>query len=70
MVGVYIGSTSGYSGKNLIAMSLGLRFKKEGLRVGYMKPVGAVPRKENGQPGDEDAFSCRRCWACARTRNW
>ncbi|MDQ7834392.1 MAG: DRTGG domain-containing protein [Humidesulfovibrio sp.] len=56
MVGVYIGSTSGYSGKNLIAMSLGLRFKKEGLRVGYMKPVGAVPRKENGQPGDEDAF--------------
>ena len=56
MVGVYIGSTTGYSGKNLIAMSLGLRFKKEGLRVGYMKPVGAVPRKENGQPGDEDAF--------------
>jgi BioD-like phosphotransacetylase family protein len=56
MVGIYIGSTSGYSGKNLIAMSLGLRFKKEGLRVGYMKPVGAVPRKEDGQPGDEDAF--------------
>lgn len=56
MVGVYIGSTSGYSGKNLISMSLGLRFKKDGLRVGYMKPVGAVPRKENGQPGDEDAF--------------
>ena len=56
MVGIYIGSTSGYSGKNLISMSLGLRFKKEGLRVGYMKPVGAVPRKENGQPGDEDAF--------------
>ncbi len=56
MVGVYIGSTAGYAGKNLIAMSLGLRFKKEGLRVGYMKPVGAVPRKENGQPGDEDAF--------------
>ncbi len=56
MVGVYIGSTAGYSGKNLIAMSLGLRFKKQGLRVGYMKPVGAVPRKENGQPGDEDAF--------------
>ena len=55
MIGVYIGSSTGYSGKNLIAMSLGLRLKKEGFRVGYMKPVGAVPRKIDGQPGDEDA---------------
>ncbi|SNR59842.1 hypothetical protein SAMN04488503_0255 [Humidesulfovibrio mexicanus] len=56
MVGVYIGSTTGYSGKNLMAMTLGLRFKKLGLKVGYMKPVGAVPRREDGQPGDEDAM--------------
>ncbi len=56
MIGLYIGSTAGYSGKNLIAMSLGLRLKKDGLRVGYMKPIGAVPRKADGQPGDEDAF--------------
>jgi BioD-like phosphotransacetylase family protein len=55
MVGVYIGSTTGYSGKNLIAMSLGLRFKKQGLKIGYMKPVGAVPRKDEHAPGDEDA---------------
>jgi len=55
MVGIYIGSTTGYSGKNLIAMSLGLRFKKMGLKVGYMKPVGAVPR-EDSKPGDEDAM--------------
>jgi len=55
MVGIYIGSTAGYAGKNLIAMSLGLRLRKEGLHVGYMKPVGAVPRRDEGQPGDEDA---------------
>ncbi|OIN98744.1 MAG: hypothetical protein AUJ49_12730 [Desulfovibrionaceae bacterium CG1_02_65_16] len=55
MVGIYIGSTTGYSGKNLIAMSLGLRFKKLGLKVGYMKPVGAMPREDSG-PGDEDAM--------------
>jgi BioD-like phosphotransacetylase family protein len=55
MVGVYIGSTRGYSGKNLIAMSLGMRFQKEGLNVGYMKPVGAVPHKEKDRIGDEDA---------------
>ncbi|MBN2141505.1 MAG: DRTGG domain-containing protein [Desulfovibrionaceae bacterium] len=55
MVGLYIGSTRGYSGKNLIAMSMGLRFQKEGLNVGYMKPVGAVPFKTEGRIGDEDA---------------
>jgi BioD-like phosphotransacetylase family protein len=56
MVGVYVGSTAGYSGKNLIAMSLGLKFQKEGLNVGYMKPVGAVPRRTGDKVGDEDAF--------------
>ena len=56
MVGIYIGSTAGYSGKNLIAVALGLRFQKEGLRVGYMKPVGAVPHREGDKVGDEDAF--------------
>ncbi len=55
MVGIYIGSTAGYAGKNFIAMSLGLRFKKLGLKVGYMKPVGAVPSREDAAPGDEDA---------------
>ena len=56
MIGVYVGSTAGYSGKNLIAMSLGLKFQKEGLNVGYMKPVGAVPRRTGDKVGDEDAF--------------
>ncbi|MDD4731405.1 MAG: phosphotransacetylase family protein [Desulfovibrio sp.] len=56
MVGIYIGSTSGYSGKNLIAVALGLKLQKEGLKVGYMKPVGAVPRREGDKVGDEDAF--------------
>ncbi len=55
MIGVYIGSTAGYSGKNLIAMSLGLKLQKDGLNVGYMKPVGAVPRKFGDKIGDEDA---------------
>jgi BioD-like phosphotransacetylase family protein len=60
MVGVYIGSTAGYSGKNLVALALGLKFQKEGLRVGYMKPVGAVPHREGERVGDEDAFFVQR----------
>jgi uncharacterized protein len=56
MVGIYVGSTSSYSGKNLIAMGLGLKFQKDGLSVGYIKPVGAVPVKKDGKIGDDDAF--------------
>lgn len=56
MVGLYIGSTSNYSGKNLIAMALGLKFQRDGLEVGYMKPVGAMPHMSKEKTGDEDAF--------------
>lgn len=55
MVGLYIGSTTGYSGKNLLAMALGLKLKESGLKVGYMKPVGAVPHMDGDKPGDADA---------------
>ncbi|MFA6810542.1 MAG: AAA family ATPase, partial [Desulfoplanes sp.] len=56
MIGLYIGSTTGYAGKNMIALSLGMKLQKEGLKVGYMKPVGAVPGKTGEKIGDEDAF--------------
>lgn len=55
MVSIYIGSTTGYSGKNLLAMSLGLKFRNSGFNVGYMKPVGAVPHMDGDTPGDADA---------------
>jgi len=55
MAGLYIGSTTGYSGKNMIIMGLGLKFQKEGFNVGYMKPVGAMPMEIDGKLGDEDA---------------
>ncbi len=56
MLGLYIGSTSGYSGKNMIAMSMGKKFQKMGYNVGYMKPVGVLPMEVDGKTGDEDAF--------------
>ncbi len=56
MPGLYIGSTSGFAGKNLLAMALGLQLQKEGYNVGYMKPVGMHPAESQGKLGDEDAF--------------
>lgn len=56
MVGIYIGATAGYSGKNMVAMGIGLRLQKDGYRVGYMKPVGALPQEKDGRLGDGDAF--------------
>ncbi len=56
MPGLYIGSTTGYSGKNMIVMGLGLRLQKDGFNVGYMKPVGAMPVEIEGKLGDDDAL--------------
>ncbi len=56
MAGLYVGATAGYSGKNMIALSIGLWLQKQNLKVGYLKPVGALPAEKNGKPGDEDAF--------------
>jgi hypothetical protein len=56
MPGLYIGATSGFSGKNLLAMGIGLKFQKEGYKVGYMKPVGTLPSEQDNKMGDEDAF--------------
>ncbi|WP_461208778.1 phosphotransacetylase family protein [Desulfocurvus sp. DL9XJH121] len=56
MAGIYIGSTSGFSGKNMVVMGLGLKLQKDGLNVGYMKPVGAMPSEIDGTAWDEDAY--------------
>lgn len=56
MAGIYVGSTSGYSGKNMVVMGLGLRLQKEGVKVGYIKPVGAMPKEIDGRMWDEDAY--------------
>ncbi len=56
MPGLYIGSTSGFAGKNLLAMSIALKFQHEGYKVGYMKPVGTLPSQTERTIGDEDAL--------------
>jgi len=60
MVCLYVGSTKGYSGKNLTVMGLGQRFLKDGLNVGYFKPFGRLPVKVEGILTDNDAWFIHR----------
>jgi BioD-like phosphotransacetylase family protein len=60
MISLYIGSTAGYTGKTLVSMGLGYKFKKDGLKVGYFKPVGILPIKVNNILTDNDAWRIYR----------
>jgi BioD-like phosphotransacetylase family protein len=60
MISLYIGSTAGYTGKTLVSMGLGHKFKKDGLKVGYFKPVGILPIKVNNILTDNDAWRIYR----------
>jgi BioD-like phosphotransacetylase family protein len=60
MVSLYIGSTKGYSGKNLTVLGIGQRFLNDGLKVGYLKPYGRLPMKVDGVLTDKDAWFIHR----------
>ncbi len=53
---LYIVSTSGYSGKTLIALGLSRIWTAGGESVGYVKPLGKIPVMERGKVGDGDAL--------------
>jgi BioD-like phosphotransacetylase family protein len=60
MISLYVGSTTGYSGKSLVSMGLGHKFKRDGLRTGYFKPVGILPVKVDDILTDNDAWRIYR----------
>ena len=39
MANLYVTSAETFSGKSAICIGLGLHFREDGLKVGYMKPV-------------------------------
>ncbi len=55
MIPIFIASVSPFSGKNLVCLGLGLKFKKDGYKVGYFKPVGFSPVVVENVLTDEDA---------------
>lgn len=55
MVALYVTSSDQYSGKTLTCLVLGLRWQKQGRKVGYMKPLGMLPVTVGNEVTDEDA---------------
>jgi len=56
MATLYVVSTESYTGKSAICLGLALRWRTQGRKPGYMKPVGLPTRRVNGARTDEDAW--------------
>lgn len=52
---LYVASTSSFAGKTLVALALAKLWAREGVRVGYVKPLGKIPVAQGGRVVDEDA---------------
>ncbi len=57
---LYIASTTGFSGKSLITLGLGLMLKEKGFSIGYIKPYGKIPLQQEGRIVDADAEFLRK----------
>jgi len=59
MVPLFVGSTSGFSGKNVVCLGIGRRLIRDGKKMGYFKPVGVFPIQHGGVLTDEDVLFFR-----------
>ena len=60
MVNLYVTSAETFSGKSALCIGLGVRFRKDGIKAGYMKPVNVNSQLRDGQPYDEDVVFARQ----------
>lgn len=60
MNNLLIVSTEVFTGKTGICLSIALKAMASGKKVGYMKPVGNLPFRENGSTVDRDAAFVKR----------
>jgi len=56
MKSIFVASSSPYAGKNLVCLGLAKKFQKDGMRVGYFKPIGTYPVVIEGVLTDEDVL--------------
>ncbi len=54
MTNLYVTSTETFSGKSATVVGLGLRMRRDGLKVGYMKPVNVAAMPGPEGPRDDD----------------
>jgi hypothetical protein len=54
MANLYVTSAETFSGKSALCIGLGVRFRTDGLKAGYMKPVNVNSQLREGLPYDDD----------------
>ncbi len=54
MANLYVTSAETFSGKSALCIGLGVRFRGDGFKAGYMKPVNVNCRLREGLPYDDD----------------
>jgi BioD-like phosphotransacetylase family protein len=62
---IYVTSTQTFSGKSALCVVLLRRFQRDGLEIGYMKPVSTTARIFGYQTLDEDALLIKRSFGLA-----
>jgi uncharacterized protein len=63
MANLYITSAEIFSGKSALCIGLGVRFRADGLKVGYMKPVNVNCHLREGLPYDDDVVFAKEVFA-------
>jgi len=60
MANLYVTSAETFSGKSALCIGLGIRFRSDGLKAGYMKPVNVNSQLREGLPFDDDVAFARQ----------
>jgi BioD-like phosphotransacetylase family protein len=60
MVNLYVTSAETFSGKSALCIGLGIRFRADGFKVGYMKPVNVNSQLREGLPYDNDVVYAKQ----------
>ncbi len=60
MIAVYVVSTEPFSGKTSLCYGIAARLQRDGLNVGYFKPLALYGDQREGQAASEDAAFMRR----------
>jgi len=63
MANLYVTSAETFSGKSALCIGLGIRFRADGFKVGYMKPVNVNCRLREGLPYDDDIGFAKEIFA-------
>jgi BioD-like phosphotransacetylase family protein len=54
MANLYVTSAETFAGKSAVCIGLGVPFRADGIKAGYMKPVNVNCRLREGVPCDDD----------------